>query len=226
MTDDDNRTNQMFVKVREFSTRHSADFSPTSVTHQLFTDLAAEIENIDTQATKQTASAAHAEHLTELKANARDVLRADLEAIYRAARAMGIETDFPVPPNNDHALLRSAGAFAATAAPLSAQFITHELPATFLADLTADANAFEVAMTAQENARSARIIATAELREAIGRAEEIVRELKDLIPIKYANDPVVWRNGPAPATLNAPPNAPPPAASPASPGSGGPPPPA
>src|SRR6266404_8646617 len=192
MTDDDNRANQMFVRVREFSTRHSADFSPTGVIHQLFTELAAEIENIDTHATKQTASAAHAEHLTELRGNARDALRADVEAIYRAARAMGVETNFPLPaPGNDNALLRSARAFAANAAPLSAQFIAHELPATFLADLTADADAFEAAMTAQGNAVADRVSAGAALSDAIDRSLEIVRKLKDLIRIKYANDPVV-----------------------------------
>ena len=192
MTDDDNRRNQMFVRVREFSTRHSADFSQTSVTHQLFSDLTTEIENIDAHATNQTASAGHAEHRTELRGNARRALRDDLEAIYRAARAMGVETNFPLPaPGNDNALLRSARAFAVTAAPLSAEFIAHEMPENFLADLTADADAFEAAMTAQGNAVADRVSAGAALSDAIDRGLEIVRKLKDLIRIKYANDPVV-----------------------------------
>jgi len=229
MTDDDNRTNQMFVRVREFSTRRSADFSQTSVISQLFTELTALIDDIDANATHQTANAAHAEHGTELRGNARRALREDLEAIYRAARAMGIETNFPLPaPGNDHALLHSARAFVATAAPLLAQFIAHEMPATFLTDLAADADAFEAAITAQGNARTNRIVAGAALSDGIDRGLEIVRKLKDLIRIKYANDPVVlaeWTTAShierAPKRSAPQPSPPPPHASP---GSGGPPP--
>jgi hypothetical protein len=104
---------------------------------------------------------------------------------------MGLETDFPLPDRNDHHLLASGRATAAKAVPLSAQFIAHELPADFLADLTAAVDALETAMAEQNNAVVGRQTAGAAIDDVIDRGLEIVRKLKDIVRIKYANDPVV-----------------------------------
>jgi len=192
MSDNDNRLRQMFVRVREFFARHTADFSLTSVAHQLFTELAGLITELDGHAANQAASATHAEHRTELRGNARRALREELEALYRAARAMGLETDFQLPERgNDNALLHSARGSAAKAVPLSAQFIAHEMSADFLADLNAAADALEAAIAEQGNAVAGRVTAGAEIDERMDRGVEIVRILKDIVRIKYANNPVV-----------------------------------
>lgn len=191
MTDNDNRIHQMFVRVREFFVRHTADFSPTSIAHQLFTELAALITDLDGHATSQVASAGHAEHRTELRGNARRALREDIVALYRAARAMGLETDFPLPERgNDNVLLHFARASAVKALPLSARFIAYEMPADFLADLNADASALEAAIAAQGNAVAGRVNAGTAIDDTIDRGVEIVRKLKDIMRLKYADDPV------------------------------------
>jgi hypothetical protein len=179
----------MFVRVREFFNRHTANFSLTSIAHQLFTELAGLIEELDAYATTQAASASYAERRTELRGNARRALREDLEAIYRAARAMGVETDFPLPERNDNVLLHAGRAAIGKAFPLSAQFIAHELPTDFLADLTADADALEAAIAARENAVAGRVSAGAAIDDTLERGLEIVRKLKDLMRIKLADDP-------------------------------------
>ena len=225
MSDNDNRIHQMFVRVREFFVRHSANFSLTSIAHQLFTELAGLIEDLDAHATTEAASASHAERRTELRGNARRALREDLEALYRAARAMGLETDFPLPDRNDQHLLHAGRAAAGKAFPLSAQFIAHEMPADFLADLTAGADALETAITAQDTAVAGRVTAGAAIDDTIERCLEIVRKLRDIVRNKYANDPVVlaeWtrashverapRRAAAPGTTPPPPPATPPTA--------------
>lgn len=72
-------------------------------------------------------------------------MRLDLEAINRAARIMGVENEFPLPPeNNDKELLNAARAFARNALPLKAQFIAHEMPEDFLEDPAIESHAYSV----------------------------------------------------------------------------------
>src|ERR1041385_5190581 len=149
MDDNENRRHQMFVRVRDFGQAHTGDFAPTSLAHQHFTELATVIVNLDQHATAEQSGRGAARQGTQTRAQAREALRDALEAINRTARAMaddspGIEDQFQLPvADNDQLLLNAARAFKDDVDPLQADFVAHEMPADFLADLDADITAME-----------------------------------------------------------------------------------
>ena len=86
----------------------------------------------------------------------------------------------------------SAGRAAAIdAAPLSAQFIAHELPADFLEDLPADIDAMAAAISDQSSGVGNHVAARAAIDDAIDRGIEIARKLDAIVKNKYANNPGV-----------------------------------
>ena len=152
MNDTENRKRQMFSRVDGFGAVHVDDFAINSIGTQLFIDLRAIIAEFDGHASSEASGHGSARQGTTTRAGARDALIEALKAIRRTARAMadevpGLDDKFRMPPDqNDQLLLNAARAFAADAAPLSAQFIAHELPADFLADLNANIAALEQAI--------------------------------------------------------------------------------
>jgi hypothetical protein len=124
-------------------------------------------------------------------------LRNTLETINRIARAMsgevaGIDEKFRVPPaGNDERLLSAGRAAATDAAPISAQFIAHELPATFIADLNADIADLETAIANQSGGVGDHVTAAVGIDQAIARGVEVVRRLDAIVRTKYANNPIV-----------------------------------
>ena len=118
-----------------------------------------------------------------------------MEAISRTARAMaedtpGIDDKFRMPRgNNDQVLLNAARAFAADATPLSAQFISHELPPDFLADLNTDIADLEAAILHQTSGVGGHISAGVAIDEAIDAGMVLVRKLDAIVRNRYADDP-------------------------------------
>jgi hypothetical protein len=127
----------------------------------------------------------------------REALRTSLETISRIARAMsgevpGINDKFRVPPPaNDQRLLSAGQAAATDAAPISAQFIAHELPATFIADLNDNIADLEAAIANQSVGVGDHVTAAVGIDEAIARGVEVVRRLDAIVRTKYANNPMV-----------------------------------
>ncbi len=197
MTDNESRTYQKFVRVRDFGHAHAPDFGANSLGAQTFAILSAIITEIDSHSANETSSRGDARQGTETRAQARAAVRDDLEAIARTARAManevpGIEEKFRVPRNNnDKELLNAARAFHADATPLKAQFIAHELPADFLEDLQADIDAMAEAISDQSSGVGNHVAARAAIDDAIDRGIEIVRKLDAIVRNKYANNPAV-----------------------------------
>ncbi len=189
MNDNHSRRHQTFVRVRECFAQHANDFSATGAGRQLATELTSLITELDGQATAQAAGAGQARQGTQTRAEARQALRDDIEAINRAAIVMDLQNQFPLPSDdNDKLLLNAARAFAANALPLKAEFIAHEMPADFLEDLNADIIAFEAAIAEQGNALGDRIAASAAIDTVVDRGIEIVRKLDALMRNKYANN--------------------------------------
>jgi hypothetical protein len=170
---------------------------PTSLGKQLFTDLDAIIVELNTHAAAEVSGFGAAYQGTATRREAREALRTSLETISRIARAMsgevpGINDKFRVPPaENDQRLLSAGRAAATDAAPISAQFIAHELPATFIADLNADIADLETAIANQSGGVGDHVTAAAGIDEAIARGVEIVRRLDAIVRTKYANNPMV-----------------------------------
>ncbi len=152
------------------------------------------MKELEQHATTQTSSAGAARQGSTSRAVAHAALREDLLAITRTARALaldvpGLDDKFRLPRSgSDTALLNSARAFAADAAPLTAEFIRHELPADFLDDLNADIADFEQAVNSQNTGMDARVAATAAIDGALERGLKAVQRLDVIVRNKFHND--------------------------------------
>jgi hypothetical protein len=197
MTDKDNRKYQMFVRVRNFCTAHTADFAANSLAAQLIAALVAVIIRLDGLIASQVSGRGAAREGTSSRGAARAALRDKMEAISRTARTLaqttpGVDEKFRVPQgSNDRQLIAAARGFAADAAPLSAQFIAHELPADFIDELNADITALEAAISHHTDAVGDHVGARAAIDDAIDEAAGIVRQLDTIVRNKYRNDPAV-----------------------------------
>jgi hypothetical protein len=197
MNDNENRVRRRFARVQEFNLGHANDFEANSMGKGLATSLSSLITELDDHASAEASGVGSERQGTQTRAQAREALRRDLEAISRTARAMaadvaGLEDKFRAPrSNNDQQLLNAARAFANDAVPLTAQFVAHELPADFLTDLNADIAALESAINQQESGMVDHVAAAAAIDEAIAQGIEIIRKLDVIVKNKYANNPSV-----------------------------------
>lgn len=195
MNDSENRKHQTFTRVHGFGTAHVSDFAADSLATQLFANLATIVTDLDGHAATQISSRGSAREGTTTRGQAREELRADLIAINRTARAMsaevpGINDKFRLPPvGNDQLLLNAARAAAVDAAPISAQFIAHEMPADFLADLNDDIARLEATMGNQSSGVGNAIAARAAIETKIDEGVAVVGKLDAIMKNKYANDP-------------------------------------
>ncbi len=193
MNDSENRKRETIVRVRDFGTGHAGDFAATSLANQIFNQFATALTKLDELAASQASGAPR--EGTSTRDDAREELRRRMEAISRTARAIAIDTPglgekFRVPRGeNDQTLLAAARAFAADAVPFAAQFVAHELPATFIDDLKASIANLEAAIGDQSGAVGGRVGARAGIAAILEEATIALRKLDPIIRNKYANDP-------------------------------------
>jgi hypothetical protein len=197
MIDSENRKLQTFTRMEDFGQAHASDFAANSLALQLFTTLSGIVTKLEQHGSKHVSSHGAARQGTATRGEARDALRELMEHIRRTARVMdqevpGLSDKFRMPPPfNDQLLLTSARAFLAEATPLSAQFIAHELPATFLEDLADDIAAMEAAMSDQSSGIGNAVAARASIETTIDEGMVVKSKLHAIIMNKYANDPAV-----------------------------------
>lgn len=190
MDDRQNRRHGMFVRVREFVQQHIGDFSETGIVRQLFTALKNIITEIESLAASQAAGIGQARMGTQTRSDAREALREDIDAIFRVARTMGVESHFPRPTaNTDEALLQCARSYAETALSMKADFIMHEMAEDFIDELNEHIRDLEAAIVAQGNAVGDHVSASAALDDAFDRGIDVVRKLDGPMKNKYANAP-------------------------------------
>jgi hypothetical protein len=188
------RTAEMFVRVRDFSTERAGSFTTGSLGAEQFAIVADTIETLTNEITTQTTGKSSVQQATASRTGAREALRASLQAIAQTARAMaldtpGLENKFRMPRSgSDQALLYAARAFAADAAPLKAEFLRHELHASFIEDLQAEIADLERAMGGQNTGRDAHVTATASADSTVERGMNAVRRLDAIVRNKYRDD--------------------------------------
>ena len=193
----ESRRYEKLTRVREFGLVHKDLFPASDVIGELFATVGKTVEELDEHATTQAAGQAAAREGAITKATARDVLRTQLTAIGRTARALapgmpGIDNKFRMPrAPNEQALLAVARAFARDAAPLAADFAAHGLPKTFVAALTAGIEAFDEAIRTHETGRDVHVAARASIKEALGAGLAAVRRVDAIVPNYLGDDAVV-----------------------------------
>jgi hypothetical protein len=197
MDDKERRKLETFTRIEDFGTTHDNDFAANSLGKQLFAEISTIVAKLAGDASSEASGRGLARQGTSTRGSAREELRSDLEAIRRTARAMaddvpGLDDKFRVPrSNSDQELLAAARAVATDAAPLSAQFIAHELPADFLQDLQDDIAALEAAISGQASGVGDHVAASAEINATIEAGDIAKRKLDAIVRNKYANNPGV-----------------------------------
>src|SRR5262249_35685164 len=110
----------------------------------------------------------------------------------------GLAGGFLVPDGkNDHELVTAASRFAEQVAPLSASFIAHGLPPSFVADLQAAVAGFERAISGRTTAREAPVGARAGITAGINAAFAILPRFDAIVENRVAGDPSLlagWRS--------------------------------
>lgn len=191
MRDSEIRVSEAIVRVRDFGLQNTSDFPAASLGGQKFAALNALVTEIDQLGAEQSEGQGAARTSTGAKRVARNAVRAAMRAISDTAVAMesahpGITNTFRMPKNNgDEALINAARAFVSSATPLKNEFIQHEMPATFIEDLTSTIADFESAAGSKNLNTGKRVSATAALKDALERGMQLKRELDPIVRNKY-----------------------------------------
>ncbi len=183
----------MQVRVDTFGADNAADFTGLATT--LFVDLAALVNDAESKAAAQQSGLGEAAQQFEVKDTCRENLRDEMSAISRTSKSMeyafdGISNKFFFRRNlADADLLAKARAWVNELAPYKTDFINYGMPGTFIADLTAAADAFEASFSSTASARAEHVAATADISAKIRQGMIIVRTLDGIVKNIYANNP-------------------------------------
>src|ERR1044072_4339565 len=173
MNDDMRRRLEMLIRVDGFRRAFASSFPETSRGGQLFAAVRTAIGEVEGKATVQTSSARTSQQHTASKAVARAALIEEMQAINLTAKVIaqgmpGLDDKFRLPrAPSDQFLIVTARAFARDAAPLSEEFISREMPATFLDELNAAINEFSQTISERNQSTASQVSATAGLDEAM-----------------------------------------------------------
>jgi hypothetical protein len=188
------RRYEMLVRVRDFGIAHAALFPASTLGGESFAAVGAAVAALSDHAVTQYSGRGSAREGTVSKAVAREALRDELDAIIRTARALaldmpGIDDKFRPPRGSgDQTVLHAARAFARDAAPLAAEFIKHDMPDDFLANLQSDIDDFEEAIRDHEAGKDTHVAARAGIDAAIDDGLAAVQRLDAIVPNRLRND--------------------------------------
>ena len=188
------RLYEMLLRVREFGAAHADRFSPTTLGGKMFAALATIVDNLHTHIAMQASGrGAEREKFTE-RAAARGALQKTLLLIKRTARAIaqeipGYDSKFRVPrKRNDERLIAAARGFAQDVEPMADRFIAHGHPATFVADLSAQIDAFARTIVDGSVARGTHVAAAAGIRKGLDEGVAVVQRLDAIVPLAIGDD--------------------------------------
>jgi len=192
MDDSQNRIIQTAVRVRGFDAQHIADFSEGGVARQLFVELIRDIATVQSLAAAQLAGIGQARQSARSRHEARLALHQAIDAIFRMARIMGVESQFQkLTGNSDEDLISTATAYATHALPLKTQFIAHEMPDDFIDDLNDNVATLQASIATQGDAVGDHVEASAGLETSVDSLVENMRKQDGFMKNKYANNPGV-----------------------------------
>ena len=195
MTKKEIRWYEMLVRVKEFGVAHVDLFPASSPGGQLFATIGAAVDNLRTHEVAQVAGSRDARQGTSAKTAARDTLRDALVVVNRTARTVGAGTPglpekFRLPKTGgDQPLLATAKAIVEAAAPMRDQFVAHNLPATFLDDLSSTITTYEQGIKDHAKAKEAQVGARDNIRAGVAAALVAARRLDPVVVNRLKDDP-------------------------------------
>lgn len=184
----------MLVRVNQFGVDNEADF-PSGIGTAKFAVIATVVNETESESALQAGGFAEAAQQFEVKDTCRENLRDEMSDLSRTAKSMeyefdGIADKFRFQRNmNDATMLATARAFITGAGPYSANFIAYGLPATFIADLTTAADAFEASFSNTASATAEHVAATADTSAKLREGMIAKRILDGVVQNKYNNNP-------------------------------------
>ena len=195
------RKYNMLTRVRDFGTARADLFPPGSLGARTFGEIGAIVDRLNASVTSERSGRRAARQGVVSKATARARLRQALEAVSRTARGIAVDTPdilvkFQMPGPTDAELTAAARQFASDAAPLSAAFVGHGLPESFVADLQAALAAFERAVSGGATGRETHVGARADITAALNQAFDTLRRLDAIVENRVGGDPnatAAWR---------------------------------
>src|SRR5687767_4360042 len=186
------------LRCDKFTDSHAGDFpagskgaaQATAVKERLARLSALDVERANSTGKHQQGSAG--------RQRAREALRALVEAVTETADAIALDhTEFkgvflvPRTDHTDQTLIATARSFADRAAPFVALFVEFAMPATFVADLRAKADALESYISLQNEGVGGRINANASAEETLLALNEALERLDVIFRNKYHDNPSV-----------------------------------
>lgn len=192
------RQYEMLVRVRDFGAARVEMFPEASLAGQAFAGVDVAIKQVSEHAV--SAMAARPQR-GGAEPTPRQALFDALQMIVRTARVIkaatpAFDNTFHLPRQQPSQTLIAVGrSFAREAQPVAALFVAHELPNTFIADLTKLVDRLETSLRAREALKDARTVARMHFETALASGLAAVRKLDVLIPNRLKDDPVtlaVW----------------------------------
>lgn len=175
------RQYELFMRLRGFAAEHQGLFPAGSVGADALSELEAVVTEVTGQEVARVGATGEA---VNSRAEARAALERTLNKVRQTASLLAAENPLAgdsfqgrIPRLNDRALLQAARTYAADAAPLSAGFIQHGMPATFMVDLQSEIEAFANALDRRQQGRATIGEAHNRIRAAIGRGQLAARRL-------------------------------------------------
>jgi len=184
----------MFINMREFDVRNSADYAALPDAEANFAVIRSAIDALESHAAKQTSGVRG--QAVEQKASIVAAIRRKMKEIARNARALNINDEgfrrlFSLPDSNsDQKLLAAAREFVAQATIHKAAFLRLGMPASFIDDLNDDIEDFEQALNQKAGAQSTGVGATAGIDAEIERGMDAATILDAIMQNVYRNNPV------------------------------------
>lgn len=190
----DIRRYEMLVRLNTFGTVHADLFPATSGGGKLFAALGATVNNLESHAIAQAAGKNTARQGTSTKNAAGDRVRELLATLTGTAKIVtastpGFEEKFRLPRSrSDQRLVAAARAVVQEATPFADAIVAHNLPSTFLSDVTAAIDAFESAIQAHATAKESRASARAAISEGLVIGFTIAEQLDTVVANRCGSD--------------------------------------
>lgn len=195
MNDQDRRRHEMQLRVVQIGVDNAADYAGIAIAVSSFAELTTLTGEVASSSAAQQSGTAEVAQQYEIKDTLREDLRDQMSAISAITKSMeyafdGIQDKFYFRRNMaDADLLARARAFIIEAAPLENDFKAYGMPAGFISDLTAAADAFEASFGATDSAKAEHIAARAEIAAKVALGMKKVRILDPVMRQLYTNNP-------------------------------------
>ncbi len=197
MNDQDVRTYEMGVRVRDFHTDNVASFPLGGLAASLFTTISTAVTTVGNAMASQSESSSDFHEGTISKAVAAETVRRSLERLRRTARSAAeaegneqLKAKFRIPRQPTHqTLLATARASAAEAEQMSAELETYGLPADFVDTLNEQIATFETAITRQNTGLDNQVEATQAIEEGLEVLVRAVRQVDGIVRNVFFDNP-------------------------------------